>query len=175
MTDTSSYKKDNVKHGNLFDYYNRKTSTRHLVYELVEAHIAKEPIYVEFTGVGNIMRTGSIGQLKLSFSHLLRANDSTTRADIDKALKSDPFCIRGKIIWEGRPKSLNWSWVYEEINWIRGFKGPTEWVWAKPKTDTSITVTATDKFGRELEVNDLITYLLYGYERALVPQYATVM
>ena len=139
--------------------------------EMYTDYFSGKPIYVEFTD--NKRRTGSIGKISIqnmqdilhgSYNYYNRWQNSSRvpiaekieNFDLKKAIMVNPEI---KVTWDGRRNKVESSG--HDIVWLKGHTGGTVWEYG---TITPPKVQAFDKLGREINVGDFISYILYHYD-----------
>ena len=152
--------------------YNMSTPVE--IRDLIVQYLSGTPIFVENSGIYERRRTGSIGRMEITNMQAILHNLNKWEVarlgplePLDETpsnftrIKNPKVSIEFKVSWEGRPKKLSCS-QYELI-WLKDYTGPTVWKWEVPKV---VAKPAYDKLGRELKVNDFISYILYHFDNS---------
>jgi hypothetical protein len=141
--------------------------------EMVNRHLNGEPIYVELTG--EPMREGSIARLVLdednltdiltynasrSFYQAIKPRPKNVQAEADM-FRGFPY-IKGYLVWDKRSNKVNYFSTSTTF-WLKDRKADegTVWVYKKPEIEAVIPL---DRLGREIKVNDFISYILYHFQ-----------
>lgn len=137
--------------------------------EMYQTYLRGEPVYVEF--IHDKKRTGSIGKITIqNMQEILYGSPffrwQTKRAVIEE--KPENFKIEKAILvtpdlaitWDGRRNRVTSSGY--DVVWLKGHTDGTKWSYGTVNTPKA---TVYDKLGREIQVGDFISYILYHFDR----------
>lgn len=142
--------------------------------EVLKRYIAGETIYVGFDPTEEPHRKGSVGKLTITnVQDLLhggseyqynRYHSRQPREELDlipENVKPENMIsarIEGHITWKGRKNKIKIGWNQFIIT---DHDGGTEWVLVEEEPEQ---VVAKDRLGREIQVGDFISYVLYHFD-----------
>ena len=151
--------------------------------EMIKGYIRGEPQFVEFDGLTDSRRTGSIGKILINpedMQNLLYGDYDRTNwgykpanrrpvievkeENVD-AKKIENFYTNFHVTWDKRTNKVNLYNGYG-ASWLKGYDASqgTKWVWSKPN-DPPATVPQ-DKLGRDISKGDFISYVLYHFDNS---------
>jgi hypothetical protein len=162
----------------------KQTSWADEIVEMLRGYIRGEPVFIEFTGSDDSRRTGSIARLYINDLEMqnilhggpdqhgwgyLRTRAPRTLREVDEKYITNQSVLsyRGnyRAKWDGRRQEFDlrngWS-----AQWLKGYDPAqgTLWKWEKPAGPPA--VVPKDKLGRDIQVGDFISYILYHFDNS---------
>lgn len=126
----------------------------------------RKPLYVRFVDPLNA-RFGSIARVvQYSYYYNPHTASSLTQAQKDQNTRSFAMSknFSGELRWDGRNSKPGFYSRSDLVEWLPDWKGGTVWQFDRERSKRVKPVVALDKLGREIQVGDFCTYILYQFQ-----------
>lgn len=143
--------------------------------DMIRQYLRGEPVYIKITS--DERRVGAIARLNISdetiqdilhggysnfyYSRVARQHIDPIPENVDDS-KIGLVHISGFATWTGRKNRVNELYGRAMV-WLKDYEGDTVWSFEKPTVPKK---PAYDKLGREINVGDFISYILYHFDNA---------
>jgi hypothetical protein len=133
------------------------------------AEVDHEHVYVRFVNPSS-ERFGSIARLHPTIFNMNSYGSSWASKPLDRQKIADSIFrdrrFSCELRWNGRSSKPGFWTGGDQVEFLPGYTGETVWLYDKERKSRVKQKIALDKLGREINIGDFCTYILYQFDGA---------